>query len=118
LSRNGRGEHYCFHNRLFGADKDLLANIARWGQGRAYFLADATRVPQVFQDEAELATGTTLREGPFTPVVKKEAQMLKGIDFKTAPRLLGYVATKPKEKAQILLESDRKDPVAALAVRS
>ena len=29
--------------------------------------------------------------------------MLKGIDFKTAPRLLGYVATKPKEKAQILL---------------
>jgi len=96
-----------------GADKDLLANIARWGNGRAYFLTEAQRVPQVFQDETELATGTTLREGPFTPVVKKEAQMLKGIDFKTAPRLLGYVATKPKEKAQILLESDRKDPVLA-----
>jgi Ca-activated chloride channel homolog len=96
-----------------GADKDLLANIAKWGKGRAYFLTDAKRVPQVFQDESELATGTTLREGPFTPVVKKEAQMLKGIDFKTAPRLLGYVATKPKEKAQILLESDRKDPVLA-----
>jgi hypothetical protein len=46
-------------------------------------------------------------------VVKKEAQMLKGIDFKTAPQLLGYVATKSKEKAQLLLESDRKDPVLA-----
>src|SRR5438046_9937400 len=39
--------------------------------------------------------------------------MLKGIDFKTAPRLLGYVATKPKDKAQVLLESKRKDPVLA-----
>jgi hypothetical protein len=96
-----------------GADKDLLANIARWGKGRAYFVNDAKRVPQVFQDESELTIGTTLREGPFTPVVKKEAQLLKGIDFKTAPRLLGYVATKPKEKAQVLLESDRKDPVLA-----
>ena len=96
-----------------GADKDLLANIARWGKGRAYFVTEAKRVPQVFQDESELTVGTTLREGPFTPVVKKEAQVLKGIDFKTAPRLLGYVATKPKEKAQVLLESDRKDPVLA-----
>jgi Ca-activated chloride channel homolog len=46
-------------------------------------------------------------------VIKKEAQILKGIDFKTAPRLLGYVATKPKERAQVLLESERKDPVLA-----
>jgi uncharacterized membrane protein len=96
-----------------GADKALLANIAQWGKGRAYVLTDASRVPQVFQDESELATGTTLREGAFAPVVKKDVQLLKGIDFKAAPRLLGYVATKPKEKSQVLLESHRRDPVLA-----
>jgi Ca-activated chloride channel homolog len=96
-----------------GSDKALLANIAEWGKGRTYFLTDAARVPQVFQDESELATGTTLREGAFAPVVKKNVQLLRGIDFKAAPRLLGYVATKAKEKSQVLLESDRKDPVLA-----
>ena len=96
-----------------GADKVLLASIAQWGKGRAYYLTDASRVPQLFVDETELTTGTTLREGPFTPVVKKNVQTFKGIDFKTAPPLLGYVATRSKEKSEVLLESSRKDPVLA-----
>jgi Ca-activated chloride channel homolog len=96
-----------------GADKALLASIAQWGKGRAYIVTDASRVPQIFQDESELATGITLRESPFVPVVRKNVQLLRGIDFKAAPRLLGYVATKPKDESHVVLESDRKEPVLA-----
>ena len=96
-----------------GADKALLASIAEWGKGRAYIVTDASRVPQIFQDESELATGITLRESPFVPVVRKNVQLLRGIDFKAAPRLLGYVATKPKDESHVLLESNRKEPVLA-----
>ena len=96
-----------------GADKVLLANIAEWGKGRAYYLTDATRVPQIFTDETELTIGTTLREGPFAPVVKKHAEVFKGIDFKAAPPLLGYVGTRPKAKSEVLLESSRNDPILA-----
>ena len=97
-----------------GSDDSMLARIAAWGKGRSYLVYDAGSVPQVFTQEAEEATGTTLREQPFKPVVKKNVQVFKGIDFDTAPDLLGYVATKAKETSEVLLESpDRKDPVLA-----
>ncbi len=93
------------------ADRDLLAKIAGWGKGRTYYVTDASHVPQVFTYEAELTTGSTLRESPFTPVVKKKAQVLKGIDFENAPDLLGYAVAKAKEKSEVLLESPREDPL-------
>jgi Ca-activated chloride channel family protein len=96
-----------------GADRELLANIATWGKGRTYYLEDPTNVPQIFTEETELATGKTLREEAFKPVVIKNVEAFKGIDFNAAPNLLGYVATKAKDTSEVLLESRRKDPILA-----
>jgi len=71
-----------------GADRELLANIATWGKGRTYYLEEPTNVPQIFTEETELATGKTLREESFKPVVKKNVEAFKGIDFNAAPPLL------------------------------
>src|SRR2546426_1561141 len=72
-----------------------------------------TKVPQIFTEETELATGKTVREESFKPVVKKNVEAFKGIDFNAAPPLLGYVATKSKDTSEVLLESKRKDPILA-----
>jgi Ca-activated chloride channel homolog len=96
-----------------GADRELLQQIANWGHGRTYYLEDPAAVPQIFTEETELATGKTLREESFKPVVKKNVEAFKGIDFETAPPLLGYVATKSKDTSEVLLESKRKDPILA-----
>lgn len=96
-----------------GADRELLANIANWGKGRTYYLEEPAAVPQIFTEETELATGKTLREEAFKPVVKKNVEAFKGIDFNAAPQLLGYVATKSKDTSEVLLESKRKDPILA-----
>ena len=96
-----------------GADRELLAMIANWGHGRTYYLEDPSAVPQIFTEETELATGKTLREESFKPVVKKNVEAFKGIDFNAAPPLLGYVATKSKDTSEVLLESRRKDPILA-----
>src|SRR5437773_8677764 len=96
-----------------GADRELLANIANRGHGRTYYLEDPAAVPQIYSAETELSTGKTLREESFKPVVKKSVEAFKGIDFNTAPPLLGYVATKSKETSEGLLESKRKDPILA-----
>ena len=96
-----------------GADRELLSQIANWGHGRTYYLEDPATVPQIFTEETELATGKTLREESFKPVVKKNVEAFKGIDFNTAPPLLGYVATKSKDTSEVLLESRRKDPILA-----
>jgi uncharacterized membrane protein/uncharacterized protein YegL len=96
-----------------GADRELLTQIANWGKGRTYYLEDPSTVPQIFTEETELATGKTLREESFKPVVKKNVEAFKGIDFNSAPPLLGYVATKAKDTSEVLLESKRKDPILA-----
>ncbi len=99
-----------------GSDRRLLAQIADWGKGRPYYIEDERKVPQIFAEETELATGKTLKEDPFKPAVKKDVEIFTGIDFKTAPPLLGYVATKAKNTAEILLEhktEDRQDPILA-----
>jgi Ca-activated chloride channel family protein len=96
-----------------GADRELLSQIAGWGHGRTYYLEDPNTVPQIFTEETELATGKTLREESFKPVVKKNVEAFKGIDFAAAPPLLGYVATKSKDTSEVLLESKRNDPILA-----
>lgn len=95
------------------ADNVLLGRIADWGNGRKYYLTDASRVPEVFTDETERATGATLHERSFTPVVKKRVQAFTGIDLAAAPPLRGYVATRSKRTAEVLLESSREDPLLA-----
>jgi uncharacterized membrane protein len=96
-----------------GADRELLSQIANWGHGRTYYLEDPAAVPQIFTEETEMATGKTLREESFKPIVKKNVDAFKGINFDAAPPLLGYVATKSKDTSEVLLESRRKDPILA-----
>jgi hypothetical protein len=75
------------------------------GQGPLYMIDSYERVPQIFIKETELALGKTLQEQPFLPILKKNVSAFKGIDFATAPRLLGFVVTKAKPTAEILLPS-------------
>jgi len=96
------------------SNRELMADIAMWGKGRAYFIDSYERVPQIFIKETELALGKTLQEQPFLPILKKNVEAFKGIDFATAPRLLGFVVTKPKPTAEVLLtESWTDDPLLA-----
>jgi Ca-activated chloride channel family protein len=95
------------------SDRVLLENIANWGGGRAYYVETPQSVPQIFQDETELAAGKSLHEENFKPVVKKSIEAFKGIDFKTAPELLGYVATKSKPTSEVVLETPGEKPLLA-----
>lgn len=96
------------------SNRELMADLAMWGKGRAYYIDSYDRVPQIFVKETELALGKTLQEQPFLPIVKKQVEALKGIDFPTAPRLLGFVTTKAKPTAEVVLtESWTDDPLLA-----
>jgi Ca-activated chloride channel family protein len=96
------------------SNRELMADIAMWGKGRAYYIDSYDRVPQIFIKETELALGKTLQEQPFLPIVKKAVEAFKGIDFNKAPRLLGYVVTKAKPTSEVLLtESWTGEPLLA-----
>jgi Ca-activated chloride channel family protein len=74
-------------------------------------------VPKIFTKETNIATQSSVMEGAYqaVPTAKGVAsQVLKGIDWSVAPPLFGYVATKPKSGAEILLTIDSTgDPLLA-----
>jgi Ca-activated chloride channel homolog len=94
------------------ADPDLLRNIAKWGKGRTYQVADAKELPQIFVKEARNAATPAFDEKQITAVVKTPA-FLGGVDLTHVPRLKGRTATVLKDSALELLATDDGDPLLA-----
>ena len=93
------------------ADRELMANIARWGKGRAYYAEDPSNVPQIFVEDTQNVSRATLIEEPFRPVVKHKIEALHGIDFAHAPMLRGFASTKARDAAEVFLESASGAPI-------
>ncbi|MGH9308064.1 MAG: VWA domain-containing protein [Vicinamibacterales bacterium] len=94
------------------ADPELLQNLARWGKGRAYVVADAMQVPEIFVKEAKNATTPAFDEKTITAVVKTQG-FLTGVDLASLPPLKGRTATVLKDGALELVATDEEDPLLA-----
>ncbi|HSF32374.1 MAG TPA: VWA domain-containing protein [Candidatus Tectomicrobia bacterium] len=96
------------------ADKWLMSQVAEWGQGRYYFANDAESVPRIFTSETILVARTLVEEHTFVPSVRQDHEVLRGIELNAVPPLRGYVLAYPKPAAEVLLISDKADPVLAV----
>jgi Ca-activated chloride channel family protein len=94
-------------------DAELLQNIARWGKGRYYQTTDAHDIPQIFTKETMSASRSSLIEEPFLPQVFHDDQVIRSIDWKSAPFLFGYIVTSPKPTANVSLLTEHGDPLYA-----
>jgi len=95
------------------ADRELMSKIAAWGKGKTYYAEDPAGVPQIFNQDVESSAGEALEEASFKATVIREVDAFKGIQFQTAPRLLGYVQVKAKPLAEVLLEAHKDRPLLA-----
>jgi hypothetical protein len=95
------------------ADQALLEEIARLGNGRFYVADDPAQVPQIFAKETVTASKSAIHEQPFTPAIVRPTQVLSEIRLDEAPFLLGYVVTRPKPTAEVILASESGDPLLA-----
>ncbi len=96
-------------------DKDtpFLRQLAERGLGRFYLTSDATTLPQIFSTETMKVAQSSLIEEPTLAVGVIRNAMTDGIDWAQSPLLLGYNATKPKPTAEILLATERGEPLLA-----
>ncbi len=95
-------------------DRFLLEKLAADGAGRFYHCDDPQAVPQIFARETKLADRSALNEEPFLPTPEVgRLKMLEGIDFETAPPLLGNVVAKPKATSEIVLTTETGEPLLA-----
>ncbi len=97
-------------------DKDtaFLRQLAANGGGRFYLTADATTLPRLFTMETMRATETSLREDVFQAAPKAEHEVLTGIAWKESPLLMGLNITRLKPGAELLLSSEKGDPLLAI----
>lgn len=95
------------------ADTQLLARLARLGDGRYYFTERFEDIPRIVTKETTIATRSALAEGEFYPRAVDPSPLLRGFDAGDLPPVLGYVVTTPRPRATVALASDRNDPILA-----
>ena len=93
------------------SDTDLLEEIARTGQGRYYLTEDPAAIPQIFAKETVTASKSAIDEQPFVPQVVRATQTFADLDLENAPFLLGYVMTRPKPTCEVILATEKGDPL-------
>jgi Ca-activated chloride channel family protein len=98
---------------LGGADTELLERIARLGKGRYYLAEDPSQVPRIFARETVTASKSAIDEQPFLPQMIRTTRALAELDLESAPFLLGYVTTQPKPTSEVILATEKGDPLLA-----
>jgi Mg-chelatase subunit ChlD len=95
------------------ADKKFLEELATIGKGRFYFTDEPSSIPQIFAKETVTASRSAINERPFLPVLVQRTKVLENVDFQSAPDLLGHVLTRPKPTSEVVLATERGDPLLA-----
>lgn len=89
-----------------------LRDIADVGNGRFYPGRDLEEIPEIFVQEARLASRSFINEGEYYPTVVSVAPAVR--DLASSPPLLGFVATSPKPTTDVQLEiGEFADPLLA-----
>ena len=94
-------------------DVELMTNLATWGNGKSYVARSDAEVPTLFAAETHRLLGDSIVEEAFRPRVLGWSPILAGVDFATGPELKGYVVSKPKRFAEVLLEAKNDQPLLA-----
>jgi Ca-activated chloride channel family protein len=95
------------------ADTDLLNFLADEAGGRYHFASRDEDIPVLTLQEARSAGSQSVIRGSFRPIQTAPSPILADIDPTTLPELAGYDFAEAKPDAQVILTSDREDPVLA-----
>ena len=88
------------------SDRDLLRNIARWGQGRSYYTDNPDTIPRIFTGETKIVSKSLINETTVLPVLlTPQHEMLKNLPLDALPSVYGQVITYPKPGAALILNT-------------
>ncbi len=96
-----------------GSDAKLLEQIALTCGGRYYYSDIVTDIPKIFAQEVFLGGDTYLQNGEFALAVRG-GEITDGLFANGWPILYGYVSATPKDTSQVLIASEKDDPVLSV----
>ncbi|MGJ7910661.1 VWA domain-containing protein [Neobacillus sp. LXY-1] len=94
------------------ADRNLLEQLATDGNGRYYDVIDASVIPSILSRETVMTTRTYIEDTPFYPTVQAYPDWT-AIFQQGIPKMNAYIAVTPKNRAQLPIISQKKDPILA-----
>jgi len=97
------------------AEIEFMRNIAEWTGGASHVARSESEIPALILADARRFTSDSIVERPFRASLRWRPAALDGIDFASAPPLLGLVVAQPKTHAEVLLDGIDERP---LLVRS
>ena len=95
------------------SDRELLADIADWGDGNAYTIEDPSSVQSILIDETMSQLPDSTREEEIRVEQRGQSEALAGVDIATAPQLFGRIAAVAKDSAEVILGAGESDPILA-----
>ncbi len=96
-----------------GFSANVLANMAKVGGGRYYYVSKATSLPDIMLSETQQITVDSKITGQFQPVVAVESDATAALDGASLPELTGYLGTTLKENAVAYLTVGEEHPLYA-----
>ena len=94
-----------------GVKRELLQGLADKTGGKAHFVFDPQSIPQIVNDEVRSIEDLAIQERPVGVVLSRPVEFTDGIDFATAPNLLGFVQAEAKENTETILRVDTDKPL-------
>ena len=94
-----------------GSDTRLLKQLADRCGGRYYYSDIAAEIPKIFAQEVFLSGDTYLQNGTFGLSVNSGNEITRGLFEEGWPLLYGYVSATPKGASNVLIASEKDDPV-------
>jgi uncharacterized membrane protein len=116
LVERARAAEITLSTIAIGEDSDtvLLDQLATWGGGRYYFADQPEDIPRLTLLESEIARADPVVEGVLQPDLARPHPILRDFSPAELPALGGYVATTPRDAAEVVLRSPEGDPLLAV----
>lgn len=95
------------------SDTDLLQYLAETGGGHYHAAETPQDIPRLTLQEAQSAGSQSVVRGDFQPIQMLASPIMIGFEPEDLPELAGYDYTEIKSGAQLVLASDRDDPILA-----
>lgn len=96
-----------------GFSSRTLQDMAESGNGRYYYVSDATQLPNIMLSETKQIAVNSLITGNFQPVISRKSALTEELDGATLPVLDGYLGTTIKEDAISYITTEKGHPVYA-----
>jgi hypothetical protein len=92
-------------------DRVLLEEMANETRGKAYFVDEPDKIPEVISGETRDLQASTVEERSVHVVRVRPVEFTDGVDFSHAPQLLGFAKEKAKKGSETILRVDTGEPL-------